>query len=153
MVDETAYRQALRFANLQSCTFGKAVLARCCSCSLVEKHSIAERESIVCAQASARVNCQLLHQLLRHNSIFALKHIHEDDLLTHAQEMKLQCGGLTGLQNAMNVNGANEKEPVTDVVSLVNAALRIFGALETLPYSQIVQSVASHKIRQRRKTE
>lgn len=148
MVDETAFRQALRFANLQRCIFGKAILAGYCSCAQVKKHYVAEREFIVCAEAPARVNCLSLYQLLCHNSTFALKHIHDDDPLTHAQEMKLQCGGLIGLQDA--VNGA---ESVADVVSLVNAASREFGALETFPYSQIVQSIVSFKIRRRRNTE
>ena len=148
MVDETAFRQALRFANLRSCIFGKAILARCCSCGLVEKHYLAERESMVCANASARLNCQSLHQLLRHNSAFALKHIHVEDLLTHAQEMKLQCGGLTGLQYA--IDGA---ESIDDVVSLVDAACLKFRTLEMLPYSQIVQSISSFKIRKRHNPE
>lgn len=148
MVDETAFRQAQRFANLQPCTFAKAILARCCSCSRVEKHYVAERESIVCTDASARLSCLSLHRLLQHNSTFALKHIHDDVPFTHAQEMKLQCGGLMGLQYA--VDGA---EADVDVVSLIDSACRKFGALETLPYSQVVQSIASFRIRKRHNTE
>ena len=148
MVDETEFRQALFSANLQNCTFGKAVLSRCCGCSLVAKHYIAERESIVCSDASYRENCHSLHQLLRHNSAFALKHIHDDDPFTHAQEMKLQCGGLKGLQDA--VEGT---ESVADVASLVESACRKFGTLESLPFSKIVQSIAAFKIRKRHNVE
>lgn len=134
MMDETVFRQALRSANLHSCVFAKAVLTQCCSCSLVKKHYVAERELIVCANLSARLNCLSLHQLLCQNSMFAFKHLHDDGALTHAQEMKLQCG----------VDGA---ESVSDIVSLVDAACLNFGTLETLPYSQVVQSITSFKAR------
>ena len=148
MVDETAFRQVLSSANLQSCAFRKAILAGCCSCSLVEKHYVAERELIVCADKSARVNCLLLHQLLSHNSIFALKHVHINEPLTHAQEMKLQCGGLIGVQYV-----AGGTTSIADVVSLVDAACLKFGTLEMLPFDQIVQSITSFKIRKRHNTK
>jgi hypothetical protein len=144
MVDEAAFRQVLCNANLQSCPFSKAVLAGCFTCALIEKHYIAERESLVCADSSARLICTSLHQLLYENSTFALKHIHGDDPLTHSQELKLQCGGLNGLQYV--VNGA---ESVEDIFNLIDAAFRKFGALEVFPYSQIIQSIASFKMRKR----
>ena len=147
MVDETALRQVLHSANLQSCAFRKAILAGCCSCSLVEKLYVAEREFIVCADKSARLNCLLFHQLLSHNSTFALKHAHINEPLTHAQEMKLQCGGLTGLQSV-----AGGTTSIEDVVRLVDAACLKFGTLEILPFYQIIQSISSFKIRKRHNT-
>jgi hypothetical protein len=147
MVDETAFRKVLRSANPQPCTFGKAILAACCKCPLVEKHYVAERETIACADEAARAACFSLHEQLRHNSAFAIKQIHDDGPITHAQEMKLQCGGLQGLQRV--VDG---RDAVDDVYALVGAALVKFGNLEMLPYVQIVQSVASYKIRKRHGT-
>lgn len=147
MVDETAYRKVLRSANPQPCTFGKAILAACCKCPLVEKHYVAERETIACADAAAQAACVSLHEQLRHNSAFAIKQIHDNDPITHAQEMKLQCGGLQGLQQA--VDG---RDAVDNVAALVCATLAKFGNLDELPYAQIVQSVASYKIRKRHGT-
>ena len=86
----------------------------------------------------------MLHQLLRHNATFALKHIHESEPLTHAQEMKLQCGGLAGLQISVDEAGL-----VVDVAGLVKTATRKFGSLEKFNYSLIVQSIASYNIRKR----
>jgi hypothetical protein len=148
MVDEIAFRQVLRSVNSLPCIFGKAIMANCCDCSMVQKHYLAERESMVCIDSSARVSCHALYQLLRHNAAFALKHIHDDDPLTHAQEMKLQCGGLLGLQYVVD-----KTKFVPDVFSLIGTAHRDFGTLETLPYSQIIQSIASFKTRKRRDTE
>ncbi len=144
MVDETAFRKVLRSTDPEACAFGKAILSTCCACSLAARHHLAEREMIVCTDAAALVDCAALHRLLLHNSAFALKHLHDTDPLTHAQEMKVQCGGLLGLQRAVN-----EAEVVTDIAVLVDAAYYKFGSLEQLPYSQIVQSVAALKLRKR----
>lgn len=142
MVDEDAFRKELRAAAAQSCPFGKAILARCCACSLSDKHAIAERETVNCSQPSARGRCLELYGLLRRNSLFALRQLHVDDPLTHAQNMKIQCGGLLGLQFALDA--ATE---VVDVVALVEAACHEFGSLDEFPYSRIVQSVSAFQLR------
>lgn len=144
MVDESAFHQFRLMANVQSCIFEKAILATCCACSRVKRNYIAERESIVCADSSARATCQELHQLLCVNSAFALHHIHPDDPLTHAQELRLQCGGLKSL--SYSIYG---EESVADAASLVSEASRKFGNLQSLPYSQIIKAIASYKLRQR----
>ena len=144
MVDETAYRNKLLASDTLSCVFEKALLAACCSCSLVEKHYLAERESLVCTDESARELCLSLHQLLRQNAMFALKHIHESEPFTHAEEMKVQCGGLTGLQLTVD-----ETDSVVDVAGLVETATSKFGSLEKFSYSLIVQSITAYHIRKR----
>lgn len=139
MVDEAAFRRTLDSIDLRPCPFGEAILARCCDCARVEKHYLAEREQAACADGAMHLQCLSLHELLLRNASFALRHIHEREPLTHAQEMKLQCGGLIGLRRAMD--GESE---VPDVSALVSAARHFFGSLEALPYAQIMQSVASY---------
>lgn len=141
-MDESAFRQVLHSSDPQACPFGKAILARCCACTLSRKQAIAEREVVLCSQTTARQQCRELHELLRRNSLFALKLIHADEPLTHAHNMKVQCGGLHGLQQA--VDGAEE---VADVAALVAAARKKFGSLDELPYSRIIQSVAEFRLR------
>lgn len=142
MVDENAYRQTLRSGDYQACPFGKAILARSCACPLSGRLAIAEREVVNCTEAAAQQQCSSLYELLRRNSLFALRLIHADEPLTHAQNMKLQCGGLHGLQLALD-----DTDEVFDVAGLVEAAQQTFGSLEELPYSQIMQSVAAFQVR------
>lgn len=142
MVDENTFRQVLRSGDHQPCPFGKAILARCCACSLAGRLAVAERETVNCTQAAAREQCLELYDLLRRNSLFALRLLHADEPLTHANNMKLQCGGLHGLQRALDDSG-----DVVDVAALVEAARNKFGSLEAFPYSQIVQSVSAFQLR------
>jgi hypothetical protein len=138
MVDESAFRQVLHSTDPQACPFGEAILARCCACSLARRQAIAEREAVNCTRSAARAQCCELYELLRHNSLFALKQVHADEPLTHANNMKVQCGGLRGLQQVLDAT-----DEVGDVAALVEAAWQEFGGLEELPYSQIIQSVAA----------
>lgn len=141
-MDENAYRETVRSGDHLPCTFGKAILAACCSCPLSGRLAIAEREVVSCSEAAAQQQCGNLYELLRSNSLFALRLIHADTPLTHAQNMKLQCGGLHGLQLALDDN-----DEVFDVAGLVEAAQQTFGSLEELPYSQIMQSVVAFQVR------
>lgn len=133
-MDETAYRQILSASNSSACPFEKSILSGCASCSRAEKRNIAEREIVGCNDRSALGHCIALRDSLRHGFAFALGRAHVDGPLPHAQEMRMQCGGLKGLQFAQD--GSDE---VRDVYALVEAAQRKFGALADFPYSQIVQ--------------
>ncbi|MEO8332288.1 MAG: hypothetical protein ABI479_07625 [Gallionella sp.] len=138
-MDETAYRQALTASITRHCPFEKSVLTHCAACSKAEKHNIAEREVVACSSVEAHQRCIELRDLLRHNFTFALGKSHIDGPLPHAQEMRMQCGGLRGLQFAL---GGNDQ--VIDVAELLIAAQQRYGELADLPYSLIVQRANSH---------
>jgi hypothetical protein len=142
VVDESAFKRILGAANPQPCPFGRAILSGCCACSLVGRHYIAERETLVCPEPAAHAACAGLLDLLRRKSAFAIRAPGEPQRLTHAQNMKIQCGGLHGLQ--LEVDGASA---VGDVAGLVAAASLKFGATEHFPYTHIVRAVAAFQPR------
>jgi hypothetical protein len=144
-VDEIAFMHALGAINPKPCAFGKVILSRHCACSKVNKRYAAEREMVACSVDSEREQCGELLDLLRQNSMFALKLTHITPPLPHGPEMRVQCGGLQGLQ--LEVDGT---EDVVDVSDLVAAARLKFGSLENIPYSKIVQSVVSCEVRKKR---
>jgi hypothetical protein len=143
-MDETAFRQAREAAVRHPCPFEKALLAGCGACSLSARLNIAEREAVACLDAAARDDCATLLGLMRRNSAFALHLSQADTPLTHAQEMKVQCGGLAGLQRALT-----GKEAIGDIHALVQAARRAHADLAALPYAEIVQSVTAWRTRRR----
>ena len=161
-MDESAFRRARDAMAPRPCAFEKAVLAGACACSLAARRAIAEREAVACGSPPAREQCAALCALLRQNSAFALKLTQVDAPLPHAKEMKLQCGGLQGVQrvladaaavipaSAKLTLGAQGLPSVADVCGLVEAAQEQFGGLQNLPYSAVVQSVVAYQIRRRR---
>jgi hypothetical protein len=133
-MDENAFRQVLSASISRPCPFGKSVLTRCVSCSLAEKHNVAEREVVACSDEASMGLCIELHGTLRQNFTFALHRRDNGEPLTHSQEMRVQCGGLKGLQYALDESGE-----VRDVSALVALAQQKFGELANFPYSLIVQ--------------
>jgi hypothetical protein len=83
-----------------------------------------------------------LLEMLRLNSAFALKLTQVHPPLPHAQELKVQCGGLLGLQLAVD-----DKKEVDNIAGLVASACHKFGRLDEFPYSRIVQSVVKYQAR------
>ncbi len=161
-MDESAFRRVRDAMTPRPCAFEKAILARCCACSLAEGQNIAEREAVACGAPEAREQCAALRALLRQKSAFALKLTQVEGPLPHAKEMKVECGGLQGVQQAAApaavvpasvealASGAQGLPLVLDVHSLVQACAEKFGGLANLPYSAIVQSVVAYRIRRRR---
>jgi hypothetical protein len=144
-VDENAFMHALGTINPKPCVFGKVILSRHCACSKINKRYAAEREMVECSVESERLKCAELLEQLRHNSMFALKLTQIEPPLPHGPGMRVQCGGLQGLQLA--VDGT---EAVTDIAALVAAAHEKYGDFENLPFSKIIQSVVSCEVRKKR---
>ncbi|WIM05452.1 MAG: hypothetical protein OHM77_12315 [Candidatus Nitricoxidivorans perseverans] len=143
-MDETAHRSARGEINRLPCVFERALRARCAVCDLSAPHAPAERESIACTSPLARAACGELAGLLREKSSFALGLARTTRILPHAMVMKIQCGGLAGLQQVLDPDA-----PAPDVHRLVRAARERFGNLAELPFSRIVQGVAAWRGRRR----
>ena len=144
-MDEAAYRSARGEINRLPCVFEKALLSRCAVCQLAASHALAERETIACTSPLARAECGQLSGLLREKSGFALKLTSTQRILPHAMLMKIQCGGLQGLQQVLDAGA-----PAPDVHRLVLRAREQFGELAALPFSEIVKGVAAFQLRKRR---
>jgi hypothetical protein len=126
-----------------ACVFAKALFARSAQCALARRRAIAEREVIECPSPVARMNCRTLEQLLRERARFVLK-LHAGTPLMHAQALRLQCGGLQGLQQALDA-------PTGDVHQLVGLAHERHGSLTDLPWDRVVQTLVQWQPRARRR--
>lgn len=63
--------------------------------------------------------------------------------LTHAQFMKIRCGGLLGMQRVLKLD-IEKKVVVRDVI---DSAERKYGSLDSFPYNEIVQDIKRFKLR------
>lgn len=127
----------------QACVFSKALLARSAGCELVRRRSVGEREILECGSPVARINCGTLAALLHERARFALRLPAPGQPLMHVHALRLQCGGLAALREA--VAGS---EP--DVHRLVRRAQEAHGSLAELPWQQLVRSLAAWQPRRRR---
>ncbi len=150
-MEENEYRQTYSDINDIPCAFQKAILTRTCACSRAIRFNLAEREGVACKSPAAKDRCVGFLHYVRENARFTLGLPRITGVLPHAKEMKIQCGGLRGLQH--NVDGGEMPTLVADVYTLLNTAMADNTELADLPYPDIVQGVAAfqNKRRSRRK--
>jgi hypothetical protein len=117
-----------------TCVFAKALLARAAVCELAQRRQIAEREVIECPSPVARTNCATLSALLYERCRFPLHLPRSGQPLIHAQALRLQCGGLQGMQQALAA-------PAPDVHRMVVVAHERYASLTALPWASIVEAV------------
>lgn len=141
MVDEVAFRDMREQRNPLPCVFHAALLARHAECELVVRRSLAERETLACAQAPAHLNCETLERLFLERATFPL-HLHPGAPLTHATVMRLHCGGLSGLQQVLDA-----ARP--DVHRLIGQAQAEHDSLTELPWPRIVEHIVAWQTRRR----
>jgi len=147
MVEEDKFRTTYRSVNERRCVFEKAILSRRCACMCATRFYLADREGVACDSATAHRRCSRLICLLRENARFALKVTAIDGELPHAKEIKVQSGGLLGLQHVLrpDLNADN----VIDVAALATLGERTFGTLEKFPYREIVKAIVAYEGRRR----
>lgn len=147
MVEENEYRSTYHSVNRRRCVFEKSILTRRCSCLCSTRFYLADREGIACDSAPAHQCCSRLLDLLRENSRFALKITSLDAELPHAKEIRVQNGGLLGLQRVLRPE--LDDTTVVDIAALTKLGISTYGSLEQFPYQKIVKSIASFEGRPR----
>lgn len=135
-MDESAYRQKFSEVVEYPCAFEKELLAGCVACDRLLRLQIAEREVLGCSDKASQARCIELHAQLRRSFSFALGMPH-DAVLPHAQEMRVQCGGLMGLQQVLSGVTA-----VGNVDALLAESLQQWDDLDAIPYSEVVHEAA-----------
>ncbi len=149
-MDENQYRSVYRTVNQRKCVFEKAITARRCNCSCSRRFNLADREGVACDSARRYEDCLKLLLQLRQNASFALRITHIDGQLPHANEIRVQAGGLSGLQEVVLKEDPTAPD-MTDIDGLLGAAEHQFGPIEDFPYTEIIKAITSFKGRQRRK--
>lgn len=147
-MDQDAYRKTFEQINERACLFEKCLFAGHAGCSQSEKFNLAEREGIHCKLEKAQVQCAELLKLLRHHSRFVLKASQESSVLSHAQALRIQVGGLRGLEQVMEQT-QQQSLYVPDIYSLINSAKAEYASLDKLPFNLIIQQIAAFKGRRR----
>ncbi|HBH34918.1 MAG TPA: hypothetical protein DDW45_00430 [Gammaproteobacteria bacterium] len=154
-MDQDAFRQTYHEVNERYCAFEKAILTQQCQCSEAHKFCIAEREGVHCNSDAGQQLCLQLLEVLRTRARFALRATAEErkNLLPHGKAIRIQVGGLRGLQVALNP-GQPTPPRIESVIDLVNRAINHFGSLDKLPFALIMRHISAYqsKVRSRRDT-
>ena len=127
-----------------SCPFAKAIMSTKCTCEHSTRYLIAEREYAGCASETARTNCDFLLEAFKENSRFVLKLTSTREEIPHGKYMRIQIGGLLGLQKLVQ-ESTSVNDKVDNVHACVQTAYEKYGSLKDIPFNEIVKSITEWK--------
>ena len=139
-MEEDEYKATYQEIAKIRCAFEKALTNNQCQCRFSQHFWLADREGYACKSGELASKCSYYLEKLRNNSRFLLKVHSVGSQLPHNVEIRVQAGGLRGLGLVL---GHDEK--IEDIQSLIEQAIAKYESLDELPYSEIVQSIASFK--------
>lgn len=129
--------------NYELCPFSKPVLGKWCQCQYTK---LADRCSgkMSCTRLDdLQESCLKLDEAFKLNTRFILGVNSENTELTHAQLMKIRCGGLLGMQRVLNIAS---QQPV-EVRDVIDKTIKNHCSIESFPYNEIVQDIKNFKHR------
>lgn len=147
-MDEDNYRQIYGQINGAPCVFEKGILSLKCKCSFQQKFNLADRHGVGCTDTVMQLNCKAFLDHLRCQTRFVFK-IDIEGPLPHNKEIKVQNGGMLGIQKLL-FSDAEHVAGVDDISRLMLKSIEVYGAIENLPYNQIMPSVSNYKTRPKR---
>ena len=147
-MEENEFRSSYHSYNQQRCVYEKSIISQRARCQYAERFCIAEREGVACSEVLSQQQCKLLLASLRKNALFSLHITQLDDQLPHTKEIKVQVGGLLGLQEVLNIE---TQDIIENIIQLLGNAVAQYGGIEQLPFSEITRSIVKFKPRKSRK--
>lgn len=148
-MEEQEYKATYRAINQRRCVFEKAINSRRCACVHSRRFCLADREGVGCRSAEANALCSELLATMRRNARFALQLTRAEGPLPHNKEIRVQTGGLLGLQEQLRPELA-EQNTVGNIYGLLSQALGVYRQVDALPYEQIVQTIVAFQGRRKR---
>ena len=148
-MEEDEYKATYQEIAKTRCVFEKALTNNQCKCRFSRHFWLADREGYACNSDENSSVCSYLLEKLRENSRFFLKIHSVGTQLPHNVDIRVQVGGLRGLRALFDDDGGEQL--IIDIKALVEQAEARFESLDQLPYSEIVQSIASYQGRSRSK--
>lgn len=151
-MDEESYKAAYERINTAPCAFEKGILSLKCRCAYQHMFRLADRHGVGCRDALMQQNCSNFLNHLRKQTRFVFK-INIDGPLPHNKELKVQNGGMLGVQKLLLDNAPHDDvgNEVENIAGLMTRSIELYGSIENIPYNRIMPSVTAYQTRPRRR--
>jgi hypothetical protein len=130
------------------CPFHSTLIARDFGCQHAIEVTRREGPDAACGNATAHQACTRFFAALRGAAVPAFGVADDLTVMPHSVLVKIQFGGLLGLQRLM----AREAQPdkVDNVTAVVMQATEFFDSLDGIPYQDLLPDITGYKLRRRR---
>lgn len=148
-MEEDEYRSTYDAVNQRRCVFEKAINARHVGCGQMKRFYLADREGVGCQSEEAQKRCIDLLERMRTSARFALQMTHIGGPLPHNKEIKVQVGGLLGIQ-ALVQPELTDAGQVENAFDILNRAEQRYGGIDQIPLNEIMKEIKQFQGRSRR---
>jgi hypothetical protein len=131
------------------CPFKRVLLPGDFGCRHATVVTRREGPDIACGSAPAQSLCAEVLTRLKQQGLPALGHTDDLTELPHGVAMKVQMGGLLGLQRLAGVAAADPKV-VADVGGVVTAAVERYRGAPAIPYADLIEDMSAFHLKRRR---
>jgi len=130
------------------CAFSVTQITGQFACEMGQQVTRRGGPDVACTSEAAHQQCARLFQRMKDVALPAFGV--EDDLLSmpHSVLVKIQFGGLLGLQRLLDGSAASVE--VKNIDGLIGRALEQYGSLEAIPCTAFVEDMTSYKLKRRR---
>jgi hypothetical protein len=127
------------------CPFQLPVINGSFGCRLAQPVTVRNAPQIQCRSDTALERCRLVYDRLKSAGLAAFGVADDPGTTPHSTYLKIQCGGLLGLQAGVAPGNA-----VTDIDALLETVTEGGARIDDLPYSELTQSMLTYKPPRRR---
>jgi hypothetical protein len=144
----TSYVQGGDVDDLK-CPFKRVLLPGDFGCRHATVVTRREGPDIACSSSSTQALCAEVLSGLKQNGLPALGYTDDPTELPHGVAMKVQMGGLLGLQRLVGVPAA-DPSAVSDVGAIVVVGVERYGRAAAIPYADIIDDMSAFQLKRRR---
>lgn len=132
------------------CPFRRVLLPGDFGCRHARAVTRREGPDIACQAPQTQPLCEAVLAALKGVGLPALGYTDDLTELPHGVAMKVQMGGLLGLQKLAGATAVGDSAAVEDVGPLVEAAVGHYGGAGSIPCAQVVSDMSAFQLRRRR---
>jgi hypothetical protein len=131
--------------SVNRCAFSSPLVTEQYACHFGEQVVRRGGTEVACSDEAACSRCEAVFEWLKQVSLPAFGV--EDDLasMPHSVIQKIQFGSLSGLQELLG----NAPCEHMDIDELLNQAADRYGGIDSLPYSELVDTITAYQLKRR----
>lgn len=134
--------------NDDSCVFALPQISKDFACEFGELVTRRAGPDIACKSVEMCQLCNSVYEQMKIAGLSAFEY--EDDLtqVPHGIWVKIQYGGLLGLQRELS--DPADKQKIGNISAVIKQAMHRYEGVEQLPYPDLVPAMQSYRIKRRR---
>jgi hypothetical protein len=126
------------------CPFQAPIITGEFGCRHARQVTVRNAPQVHCAEPSALARCRAVYAQLKAIGLPALDAVDDLALTPHSTYLKVQCGGLLGLE------ALTDQAQVNDLDALLNATLGAAEIAGAIDWAALVPAIQGYRVRRRR---